>query len=391
MTASPFYGHFDDLRGRSVCGWVWSPAEPGRQITVTVLIDDEPVASGLAAAHRPDLEAAGIGDGCKSFGVVLPPETMDGAEHEITVTAEDGSLLLGSPRRMVLPDFIYRPLPPDPSPYPIELAVCAIAKNEARYMLEWIAYHRLVGVQHFLIFDNDSDDGMSDMLERLAQSGFVERVPWPRAPGPAPQLSAYAEGVKRLRGQAKWIAFIDLDEFLNPLENGSVPSVLADYEGAGGLVVPWRIFGSSGEVAWRDDLVIRRFTHRAEAENPLNAQVKTIARADCVGDVGVHTPLLARGQLVDEFLSVAGAISNPDHHPVPDAKRLVLNHYFGKSWEEWQIKRAKGRADLDASRTDHEFAGHDRNDVEDAGMLARCDQVEEEMNRLREQAGIAAL
>jgi len=387
MTASPFYGHFDDLRGRAVCGWVWHPAEPERQVAVNILIDGEPVVGGLAADHRPDLEAAGAGDGRKSFALMLPLERMDGAEHEILVTAEDGSPLLGSPRHMVLPDLRFHPLTADPTPYPIELAICAIAKNEARYMLEWIAYHRLVGVQHFLVFDNESDDGMSEMLDRLATQGVVERVPWRTIiPGPAPQLSAYAEGLRRLRERAKWIAFIDLDEFLNPLEGQSVRSILADYEGAAGLVVPWRLFGSSGEEVYRDDLVIRRFTRRAEDDHPVNSSVKTIVRGNCVEAVGVHVPIPLRGQLVDEFLTVAGTISYPDHHPVPTARRLVLNHYFGKSRQEWQIKRAKGRADLNATRTDEEFTGHDRNEVEDTRMLAWCDAVMEEMNRLRDPA-----
>ena len=386
MTASPFYGHFDDLRGRSICGWVWSPADPSRQVAVTVLIDGEPVASGLAASYRPDVAGAGIADGCKGFDLLLPSDRMDGAEHEISVITEDGCPLLGTPRRMVLPVLGFQPLPPDPADHPIGLAVCAIAKNEARYLLEWIAYHRVMGVDHFLVFDNDSDDGTSEMLDRLAERGFVERVPWPTEPGTAPQLSAYEEGVRRLRGRAKWIAFIDLDEFLNPRADADVASVLADYEGAGGLVVPWRIFGSSGEAAWRDDLVIRRFVRRAEDGHVLNALVKTIARTDCIARVGVHTPVLSQGQLVDEFLTVAGAASTPDTHTVPNARRLVINHYFGKSWEEWVVKRTRGRADVNRARNDEDFTGHDRNEVEDTAMLARCGRVLEEMSRLRDDA-----
>jgi hypothetical protein len=338
----------------------------------------------LAKDHRPDLLQAGIADGNKSFALLLPIDVMDGHEHEITILAEDGQPLLGSPQRLVLPDLTFKPLPPDPTVYPIDLAICAIAKNEARYLLEWIAYHRMVGVEHFLIFDNDSDDGTSEMLDGLTAKGFVERVSWPTMQGNPPQYAAYAEGARRLKDRAKWIAFIDLDEFLNPLDGSSVRSVLTDYANAAGLIVPWRIYGSSGETAYRDDLVIRRFTQRAENEHPINHQVKTIVRSGCIKDVGVHTPAVAQGQLVDEFFAVAGAVSDPDNHPVPAARRLVINHYFGKSREEWRIKRAKGRADTNTLREDYEFAGHDRNEVTDDSMLARCALVTAEMDRLRE-------
>jgi len=391
MTASPFYGHFDDLRGRTVFGWVWSPEDPSRQVAVTVLIDGRTVGHVLAASYRPDVEAAGIADGCRGFEVMVPLDLMDGAEHEIAVMAEDDTPLLGSPRRMILADLRFHPIPSAPADYPIELAICAIAKNEARYLLEWIAYHRVVGVQHFLVFDNESNDGTSEMLDRLADQGLVHRVPWPTVPGTSPQIAAYAEGLRRLRAQAKWIAFIDLDEFLNPLTDASVTAVLADYEGAGGLVVPWRIFGSSNETVWRDDLVIRRFLRRAEDAHPVNAHVKTIARSDCIAQVSVHTPTLSRGQLVDEFRIVAGSASDPDAHAVPGAQRLVLNHYFAKSWEEWGAKRARGRADVNAIRDDGDFAAHDCNEVEDAGMLARCGEVLEEMNRLHDQIEAVAL
>ena len=366
---SQFYGHFDGLRGRAACGWVWAPQEPERQITVTILIDGQPVATGPARDHRPDLLQAGIADGNKSFGLLLPIDVMDGQEHDFAVLAEDGSHLLGSPQRLVLPDLTFRPLPPDPTHYPIELAICAIAKNESRYLLEWIAYHRVVGVDHFLIFDNESDDGTSEMLERLTGKGFVERVPWPTVPGVAPQHTAYEEGLNRLRERAKWIAFIDLDEFLHPLQEPDLRAVLEDYDDVGALMAPWRIFGSSGEETWRDDLVLSRFTQRAPDDHWLNHAVKTIVRSQHIARTGIHSPAMADGQLVDEHRRVAGSFGNPDHHPVPDATRLVINHYFGKSREEWDTKRRKGRADGPDKRSDSDFANHDRNEVEDTLIL----------------------
>lgn len=44
------------------------------------------------------------------------------------------------------------------------LAVCVIIKNEARYLAEWIVYHQLVGVDHFYIYDNNSEDDLAGVL-----------------------------------------------------------------------------------------------------------------------------------------------------------------------------------------------------------------------------------
>ena len=380
---SAIYGHFDGMRGRAACGWAWCPQAPDRQVTVTIIIDGNPAASGVAADHRPDLEQAGAGDGNKSFALLLPIELMDGQEHEIVARDEDGAALLGTPCRMILPDLRFRPLPAEPLTTPFELAVCCIVKNEAPYLLEWIAYHRVVGVEHFLVFDNDSDDQTPEILARLAGQGVLERLNWPTGnDGIAPQISAYQEGLRRLRNVAKWIAFIDLDEFLLPLAAPDVQTVLRHYDDAGALVVPWRIFGSSGENHQRNDLVIRRFTRRAEERHFLNHSVKTIVQTRCAAQMGVHTPVLAQGCLIDEHRVVVGGFGNPDHHPVPEARNLVINHYFGKSRAEWEAKRRKGRADGPGPRRDSDFAAHDRNEVEDRSILRFEPAVEAEIARL---------
>jgi hypothetical protein len=384
---SPCHGHFDEVRGRAVCGWAWFPEQPARPVTVVVSIDGEPIIQGLADAHRPDLEIDGIADGCKSYSLLLPIEKMDGREHEISVAAEDGTLLFGSPRVLSLTDLRFRALAPDPLSYPIELAVCCIIKNEGPYLLEWLAYHRLMGIDHFLLFDNESTDGTSEMLERLAKGGIVEHVAWPTGQSSSPQLPAYAEGLRRMRGRAKWIAYIDVDEFLHPLTDPDVKTVLRDYEDVGGLMVPWRIFGSSGENRKRDDLVLRRFTHRASDDFPLNRSVKTIARSHCVTSVGVHTPTLTEGCLTDEFRMTGGTFGHPDMHPIPEAKRLVINHYFGKSREEWEAKRLRGRATDPGMRPDSDFFSHDRNEIADLRILRFSDAVADEMKMLVSRCG----
>lgn len=46
----------------------------------------------------------------------------------------------------------------------IKLAICVIVKNEAPYMKEWIDYHRLVGVEKFYVYDNESTDSLLSVL-----------------------------------------------------------------------------------------------------------------------------------------------------------------------------------------------------------------------------------
>ncbi|WP_366916825.1 glycosyltransferase family 2 protein [uncultured Nitratireductor sp.] len=89
-------------------------------------------------------------------------------------------------------------------------------KDEGPYLLEWIAYHRALGVSQFLIADNNSTDGTGDLLRALQSTGFVELLDYPETPGVPPQLPAYSELMERFGSEADWIAFIDADEFLLP-------------------------------------------------------------------------------------------------------------------------------------------------------------------------------
>ena len=150
------------------------------------------------------------------------------------------------------------------------LAIGAILKNEGPYILEWVAYHRVLGVDRFFLADNgegeDRDDGSAALLAALDRAGIVDRMPFPGEPGRPPQLPAYAEILRRHGAEADWIAFIDADEFLLPAPpRRSLRPVLAAFEsrpGAGAVTVNWAVYGSSGETAARPGLVVERFIAR---------------------------------------------------------------------------------------------------------------------------------
>lgn len=380
-------GNFDCIAGRDVCGWAWDPAKPRESILVSVLLDGMLVCQGLANHHRPDLHAAGIGQGDHAFYLPLPEPLTDGRSGTLTVTVGDGQPLGGTPVLVTLPSNRFQPVPPPPSPPPLTLAICAIVKDEGPYLLEWIAHHRLVGVQHFVLFDNGSTDGTTALLSGLARAGIVDHVPWPDIPNVAAQRPAYIAGLARLADRCRWVAFIDADEFLNPICGRNIQSIMADYDQAAGLVIPWRLFGSNGRQQHENDLVINRFTRRAADDHALNRSVKTIVQARLVARPDIHAPSITGGSLIDEHGRVAGSQGHPSHHAVPDAGKLVINHYFTKSREEWTRKRTRGQATepVDSSarlRPDDHFATHDINDVEDRSLAAQAGRVREEMERL---------
>lgn len=95
-----------------------------------------------------------------------------------------------------------------------QLAICAIFKNESRYIQEWIEYHNMIGVEHFYLYDNDSTDDIS-ILQKYLDDGSLTLN---RVSSQAKQMPAYNHFLQTYRDEVEWVAIIDLDEFIVPME-----------------------------------------------------------------------------------------------------------------------------------------------------------------------------
>jgi hypothetical protein len=265
-----------------------------------------------------------------------------------------------------------RTLPPGAG---LRIALGAIVKDEAAYLLEWIAYHRVLGIGRFFVADNDSTDGTSEMLEALDAAGIVRRLAFPTPPGVPPQLPAYREILRRHGAEADWIAFIDADEFLVPAPGaGDVADVVAAIHAdptVGAIAVNWAIFGSSRRVRAGEGLVIERFADRAERSFFPNHHFKSIVRPSAVSTTG--------GDPHTFRLSASSRTVHPDGTPLDCGplnisgvsgaicwSPLRINHYVVKSQEEFLThKIPRGRATAYDARDYSFFVSHDRNERRD--------------------------
>ena len=82
-----------------------------------------------------------------------------------------------------------------------KVAICAIFKNEANYMKEWIEFHQMMGVDHFYLYNNNSADDYFSVLSQYIEKGIVTLVEWPEVPG---QLTAYKNWYEKYRFETKW-------------------------------------------------------------------------------------------------------------------------------------------------------------------------------------------
>ena len=55
-----------------------------------------------------------------------------------------------------------------------ELGLAAIIKNEAPYIVEWIEYYKLLGVEKFWLYSNNSSDNIKEVLAPYISDGCVK-------------------------------------------------------------------------------------------------------------------------------------------------------------------------------------------------------------------------
>jgi hypothetical protein len=252
------------------------------------------------------------------------------------------------------------------------VVVVCIVKNEADYLEEWLAYHLALGVDHFLVYDNGSTDGSAALLERYQNHGLVTRIEWPLGGG---QLAAYNHALRCFGRAAHWLAYYDVDEFLVPLLDDDIPSFLARFPDVAVVPVPRLEFGYSGHRSPPPGLAVEEYTQVAnvlDLDADLPRRVKSIVRPEAVSAVDIHLAFPAD-------VPAPGAPTGTADDDVTGVAQL--NHYYTRSFEEFEAKRFRGSA---TGRIDRPAVPFDVPTIAtDTAAQRFADRTRAELERLR--------
>jgi glycosyl transferase family 92 len=224
------------------------------------------------------------------------------------------------------------------------LAACATYRDHASYLVEWIEFHRLVGVERFFLYNNLSRDEHREVLDPYVEEGVVSVYDWPlqhvRTDGrPHGILLAYDHCLENRGPEARWLTFLDIDEFLFSPTGEPVAEMLREYEKWPGIVVSRADFGPSGHHTRPPGLVIENFTRRRRYRPDAIAPVKSI----------VDPRRALRSASIHHFHYRDGVAADENMQPVEGGsgrrnwvsfERLRINHYGTKSEAELAEKQA---------------------------------------------------
>lgn len=279
------------------------------------------------------------------------------------------------------------------------ISLVTSVKNEGPWLLEFVAHYKSLGFSDIFIYYNNTDDGSVALLSALQRHGEIKVFHNLYEMGFSPQKKAFSHALHLLRHvhESEWIFFCDADEFLvcprqpqsqigeviNALEVQFNP-VTFD-----AIAINWRWFADPNQYAWTDGLVMERFQTAYR-----NSMKKCLFRPECASSIfPVHYPRLIAGANAIDSTGVRVGNLSPDYLPVRDPI-FIVNHYFAKSFEEFFLKKLRGRATDVSDVQDIQWESFlwgiyvAYNEAVDEKLVCR---TKEELNRLLQLVDVSAL
>ena len=212
------------------------------------------------------------------------------------------------------------------------VSLCGIFKNEGKYLEEWIQYHLVVGIDHFYLYNNNSDDNYLQVLEPYIENGIVDLIEWPYDHA---QMKAYEDCYSKHKNDTNWLTFIDVDEFICPIADDNIKSWLKSYKNYPGVAVYWKQFGSNGKLKHNyDQLVIEQYTQ-------CWSKPSVFTKMFCNMDFSINeflNPHIMKskicGIVIPPINQYKGIISfGINRFALLSSHSIQINHYWGKAFD----------------------------------------------------------
>ncbi|MFC2968554.1 glycosyltransferase family 2 protein [Acidimangrovimonas pyrenivorans] len=280
-------------------------------------------------------------------------------------------------------------------------AIVTTMKNEGPFILEWLAYHRAIGVEDFLIYTNDCSDGTDTMLDLLQRKGLVQHRANPWRPGGAlkPQHAALqaAESEPAIEN-AGWVICMDVDEFIDiKIGDGTLAALYEAMGEANMISLTWRLFGNADVHEYEDRFMIEQFPLCAPelVRKPHQAWgFKTLFRnIGIYKKMGVHRPKGLKPDLWPQIRWLNGSGRRMPIEMLRNGWRssldtygydwVSLNHYAVRSAESFLVKRDRGRVNhVDRDQGLNYWFRMNHNAVEERSIQRMIPALRAEFDRL---------
>ncbi|MEM6478277.1 MAG: glycosyltransferase family 2 protein [Pseudomonadota bacterium] len=288
----------------------------------------------------------------------------------------------------------------------------SMMKDEGHSLVEWVAYHHMIGFDNICVYTNDCGDGTDEMLIRLQEMGYCQhfRNDVPEGGRPQPNALRLARKNDEIL-DSEWIMVMDADEFVS-IKTGdhTLKALMAEIpKDAWAIAMTWQFFGSGDILDWDPGLVTEAYTRCAPAKFRKGWGVKTMFRPASDVAFGIHRPKVKGGDknpdniaamLGRKWVNGSGKEMPKEFNlsgwrstsPTIGRDLVELNHYAVKSYEAYLLRRVRGNVNNKVGKYNAEyFAIFDRNEMVELNAQRLGARTRDVMAKIREDATIRTL
>ena len=234
----------------------------------------------------------------------------------------------------------------------MNIALCAIAKNENLYIQEWVKYYKDLGISKIFLYDNNDVNGecFEDVLNNYIEDKFVVIENYRGKirtndsnsdDGLSIQGQAYKDCIDKHWNEFDWICFFDIDEFLSiDSKYKDLDDFFKDFKDYDGVKVQWRCYGDDNQIFYEDKPVIKRF--KKDNNYSYSNRIKTILK--CQNYLNKNLKFSAHGPFNKDLNIVNVLKKRLDKNPYIDTTNnnlpyvdlpVYLDHFYSKSCDEF--------------------------------------------------------
>jgi hypothetical protein len=245
-----------------------------------------------------------------------------------------------------IPFFIFEPFVKERTKK-YNFSICSVFKNESKFLVEWIEFHKMIGVDHIFLYDNNSDDDYMNYISNYIDEGYITLKIWKKKHA---QMQVYEDCYRTNSNSTNWLALLDIDEFICLHEQTNIKSWIKKFSAYPAVHVCWQMFGTNGRlIPSKEKLLIEQYTH---GWPKLYGVGKIFLNTN-----KIFTPIKFYNHYIFNYFNLflfklkvpminehKKFIFFPELENTPKRNSIQLNHYWSKSYEDYIKKINRGSA-----------------------------------------------
>ena len=239
----------------------------------------------------------------------------------------------------------------------IKICLCAIAKNENKYLREFVEHYKKIGYNKIFLYDNNDIFGekIEEAINDYIIKEFVKVIYFKEiSPNKNPQIEAYKDCYAKNSKLYDWLSFFDIDEYVELNKKyKTMKEFLKDKKLAHcqNIKINWLDYYDNNLLYYENKPLQERIQiFRYDA--PVNIHIKSTIKGNLSKNFweNARNPHTSRTNYTscsssDKIIKYNSPYNNP-----PDFTNAKLKHYRYKSFQEYCLKIKRGRADCDDNK-----------------------------------------